>query len=855
MIQQYLQIKERHQDAIVFFRMGDFYEMFFEDAQLASKELGIALTSRAKNKDEDVPFCGVPWHSSSQYISRLLSKGHKVVVCEQTEQPTAKSGRALLRREPVRILTPGLSVEESLLESGEHRYLFAVHAETEKGKMVFGLAKLDFTTGDFKVADTGNLRDVLSEILRSKPPEVIVRKTDSTETGWIDEIRRVSRDWLAHPSNLALIELNDDPRNLDGGEPSALSPLQRSAAGLCLHYLRRHHFAIPPHIGSPEPYSLPAFLRLDDTTVRNLELTANLRDRGTRNTLWDIMNRTVSPMGKRRLMEWLLYPLIDVAVIESRYDAVDEGLRRKDERRDIRSLLSELCDFERLNARNALAQSLPREMVALRQSLDRLPEVRRQLDSWTSPLIRNLAARLDEGRDLAALLHRAVVDDPPSLAKDGGVFRAGYHAPLDELRTAVENGQKWLLELERTERVRTGIPTLKVKYHQVFGYLLEVTKSHLGRVPADYQRKQTLGGAERFKIESLVEMENRILGAEEKARALEQQLFDELRSGLAAHGHRLKAMAEILATVDALLSLAELAEERRYVRPKLADRPVLKIVSGRHPVIEKLLTKDPFIENDLALGGDQPAMLIITGPNMAGKSTFMRQTALQVIMAQMGSFVPAQEATIGIVDRVFTRIGASDDLAGGRSTFMVEMEEIAEILTQATDRSLVLVDEIGRGTSTYDGVAIAWATAEHLLDRVKARSLFATHYHELVRLGEEREGARNVHVSVKEWGNRIIFLHKVREGGTSKSYGVQVARLAGVPEEVISRAKTLLFAYEQQRSKEVQPQFDLFSGSSAPASPPDAIRTQLQRMQIEKLTPLEAFEILSRLVKQSRDSE
>lgn len=846
MIHQYLRIKERHQDAIVFFRMGDFYEMFFEDAVVASRELGIALTTRSKQNqnEEEIPFCGVPWHSSSSYASRLLARGFKVVICEQTEQPSARAGRALLKREAVRILTPGLAVEEDLLGSGENRYLFAVYPEGDR----FGISKLDFTTGDFKAAEAADVREVISEVLRTKPPELLVRKT--RDQALLNSLREVTRGWLAHPANLVVIEW-DPSEEADGPRVSSagsLTPLQARAAGFALHYLRQNHFNVPPHIGPPEPFSLPSFLRLDDSTLRNLEIISNSRDHGYRNTLWETVNFTVTPMGKRRLMEWLLYPLLDAAAIERRLDAVEEALKHEERRKGLRLLLRGLSDIERLNARNSLGQSLPREIIALRDTLRKLPEVLERIGGFQAAFFRDLAAGFDTANDLATHLAKIMVDQPPPTARDGGVFRPGTHAELDDLRGAVENGQKWLLQLEKSEREKTGIP-LKIKYHPVFGYLLEVTRSHLGRVPDHYHRKQTLAGAERFKVDELVQMENKILGAEEKARALEQKLFDELRALLAGQSGRLKKISEALASVDALLSLAELARGGKYVRPKLTDRPVLSIKGGRHPVLDRLMTREPFIENDLMLGGDDPFLMMITGPNMAGKSTYMRQAALIVILAQIGSFVPAEEAVIGLTDRIFTRIGASDDLAGGRSTFMVEMEEIADILAHATERSLVVVDEIGRGTGTYDGVAIAWAVAEYLLDRVRARTLYATHYHELIRLGEERTGARNVHVSVKEWSDKIIFLHKVRDGGTSKSYGVQVAKLAGVPAEVISRAQTMLFAYEQNRSRAVEPQYDLFGRDSAqgPAGPSD-IEAELKKFDMDTISPMEAFQILSGLV-------
>jgi DNA mismatch repair protein MutS len=862
MIKQYLETKQKYPDAILFYRMGDFYEMFFEDAKIASEILDIALTSRDKSKDDSIPLCGVPYHAASGYIQKLVDRGFKVAICEQMED--ASQARGLVRREVIRVVTPGMVLEDDLLQPKANNFLMAISFGGDR----FGLAILDASTGDFLSAEVNTVQSLLDEILRVEPREIVLPESTRGQAA-VKNLMRAYPGALYSPLPPEIFE-NERSRErlrslgltIPDGKDQALR-----AVGAILFYVQETQKTQPGHLTRLEYYQVQDYLVLDETTRRNLELLENLQTRSRKGSLLDILDETVTSMGGRMLKRWLGSPLMDLSRIQDRLQKVSE-LKEKDlARRALRDSLRQIKDMERLSARISLGVANARDLVALRASLNLLPEVKTLLSPLEYSGFIGYREELNDLPEVRDLLERAIEDNPPLSLKEGGLIKKGFDATLDRYRQLSREGKGWIADLEAKERMRTGISSLKVRFNKVFGYYIEVTKPNLPAVPPHYMRKQTLANAERFITQELQEYETQVLQAEEQTEALEYELFLRVLKQVSAQIPRIQRIAQSLAEVDVLSGLAEMAERCGYNRPQMDEGGGLMIVEGRHPVLERMSRDERFVPNDLLLNGEDRQILIITGPNMAGKSTIMRQAALTVIMAQMGSFVPAKEAQIGLVDRIFTRVGATDDLVRGRSTFMVEMEEVAHILRNLTPRSLVLLDEIGRGTSTFDGLSIAWAVTEYLHDSCpfQPKTLFATHYHELTELAMTKERVRNFHVAVKEWNDRVIFLRKLVEGGTSRSYGIQVARLAGLPAGVIDRAKEVLNNLEQGEFTEAgvpklavskkrkltweSHQRTLFQ------SPPDPIRETLRKVDPNRLTPLDALNILSDMKSRLSDGE
>ncbi len=859
MWRQYRRLKAAHPDALLLFRLGDFYELFGGDAEIAARELELVLTGREMGKGHRVPMCGVPHHAAERYLARLLGKGYRVAVCDQMADPAATKG--LVPRQVTRVYSPGTVVEDFLLDAQSNNFLAAVAA----GADGLGLAVVDSSTGEFRVTEVsgdGWRERAAEELARWRPAEVI-----TTDAGWSDWAREASeapaRAWAVdafEPADEVLCKHFGVATVAGFG--LTVRPLALEAARLALDYLRAHQQSALEHVRSISVFETSEFVTLDPVTRRNLELTATLRDHSRVGSVLAVIDRTRTAMGARRMRQWLLAPLRDRAAIESRLDAVEAFHRHAMLREAVRAALDDIYDIERLVARCAAAAALPRDLMALRRSLEALPGLRAVLAA-APDAVQQRGDGLDDCADLRDLLARALVDDPPPTLRDGGVIRDGCDAELDRLRSAGRDGRGWIAALEVEQRERTGVRSLKVGFNQVFGYYLEVTKPNLDRVPADYERKQTLANAERYTTPELRAVEEQVRGADERALALEFRLFADLRGAVCREAARLQRVAQTLAELDALAGLAEAAARHDYVRPRLCDAPRIAVRAGRHPVVER--RAESFVPNDTLLDGDAQQVIILTGPNMAGKSTYLRQTALIVLLAQLGSFVPADDAEIGLVDRVFTRVGASDDLAAGQSTFLVEMTETANILHNATERSLVLLDEVGRGTSTYDGMSLAWAVAEALHDTVGCLTLFATHYHQLNALAEALPRVRNFRAAVREEGNQVVFLHRIVAGGTDRSYGLQVARLAGIPPAVIERAKQVLAALERDGAAPGAPlsaQLSLLdprspnasaaSEAAAPAAPHPVVR-ELAALDPDRMTPLEALTALARLREQVRE--
>ncbi len=855
MLKQFLGIKREYPDTILFFRMGDFYEMFFEDAEIASKLLGITLTSRGSLNGEKVPMCGVPHHSSQSYIAKLIEKGRKVAICEQTEDPKASKG--IVKREVVRIVTPGSVVEDGDMDSKSNLYMAAV----VEGDNRYGLAHLDLSTGAFRVTEITDRREMLDELGRINPAELLILENDGPS---------LSRDLSAYRTEIlgkenfikgrakTLLKEQLGVKSLsgfgcDGMEAGVV------AAGAVVHYLRETQKGAPEHIKEIVSYRLGDFMFLDESTVQNLELFKTMRRQSDEGSLFHILDRTVTAMGSRMLKQWIGYPLIGLDGIRERLAAVSSFREDQIFREEVREQLEGIYDLERLNGRIALGRANARDLVALGASVKRLPNIKAQLSRSPSQRLTDISEKIDTLQDVGALIGRAICEDPPISLKEGGLIKEGYDQELDRLIKATSEGKTWIAELAASEQKKTGIPKLKIGYNKVFGYYIEVPRSSAELVPADYIRKQTLVNGERYITEPLKEYEELVLGAEEKRIALEYKIFEDIRGKIGLENQRIKETGKLLGEVDVLAGLAETAEQYGYICPEVNDGAEIHIVDGRHPVIERTVRDEDFVPNDIHLDDKEEQLIIITGPNMAGKSTILRQTALTVLMAQMGSFVPASKTVIGIVDRIFTRIGASDDLTKGQSTFMVEMNETANILRHATTKSLVILDEIGRGTSTYDGLSIAWAVAESLHDRDRkgVRTLFATHYHELTDLMTTKQRAKNYNVAVKEWNEQIIFLRKLVPGGTSRSYGIQVARIAGLPEGVLERAKEILDNLEGEELDETgrprmahscktrQPedilQLSLFGAKE------QKLKKWIEGLNISSMAPLEALIELNRM--------
>ncbi len=853
-MRQYAEVKERYPDCILFFRMGDFYEMFFEDAVTASRILEITLTSRNKNSKDAIPLCGVPYHAGPSYIAKLIAKGFKVAVCEQMEDP--KQAKGVVRREVVRIVTPGLVLDTENLRAKENNFLAAV--EIREGR--FGLAFVDISTGEFRVAEAADRDFFRAETAGLEIRELIVPEDLRDE----DLIRAIAGDEEHCLINrfpperfdpeAALLRLgNHFPAEKIAQLALESHPATAAAAGAVLAYMAETQKDQLGHITDLVWYESGTHLILDDVAKRNLELFATIVEGKKTGSLFHVLDQTITSMGARRLRWWLNYPLRDPVRIRERLAAVSEFHEDHLLREDLRGSLKSVYDLERLGSRIAVGIANGRDLAALRTSLAALPGIRALIREGEAPLLRAIHTGIDEMPDIRELIERAIVEDPPLTIREGGIIREGYDAELDGLIAITRDGRQWIAALEEKERRRTGIASLKVGFNSVFGYYLEVTKASASLVPAEYIRKQTLVNAERYINEELKGYEETVLHAEERRQAREYDLFVEIRTMIAGAIRRIQETASRIADLDAVVSLAEVAERNNYRCPVVDAEETIEIADGRHPVVERIPSATGFVPNDLLLDLEKNRFLIITGPNMAGKSTYIRQVALIVLMAQMGSFVPAARARIGVVDRIFTRIGAADNLARGQSTFMVEMTEVANILSHATRRSLIILDEVGRGTSTFDGLSIAWAVAEHIHDAAPlgARTLFATHYHELTELAVTKEGVRNFNIAVREWGEKIIFLRKIMEGGTNRSYGIQVARIAGVPAEVISRAKEILRNMEQGELDEVgmpkiargrktarnsTNQLSLFTDQK------EGIADEIRALDLMNMTPLEAMQ-------------
>ncbi len=860
MIKQYLQIKSQYPDSVLFFRMGDFYEMFFEDAQVGSKELDIALTSRNKDKKDSVPLCGVPYFAVEGYISKLLQKGYKVALCDQVEDP--KLAKGIVKRDVVRVFTPGLATDSIQLGTGENNYLMGFCAEGE----VFGLAFLDISTGELKACQISGFDPFLNEALRNEPKEILSLQKFQDHPCFV-KFKKAFEDGLVNILEDSKFGSFRTLNEIQGGSIIPKAPLAALAAEMVLRYAEENQKRPPSHVRPLSFYQVQDFMAIDEVTKRNLELTQSLFEKGHKGSLFWVLDETMTAMGSRKLKQWLNYPLMDTREIERRLDGISELKEKKIERKQIREFLSGIQDIERLTARIYLGHANGRDLVGLKNSLKHLPSLKNTLQPFVAPILKEGGSEIEDFDDLFQLLESSIVESPPLTIKEGGIIKSNYDEELDGLRAIGKEGKGWILQLEAGERKKTGISSLKVRYNQVFGYYIEVTKSNLHLVPENYIRKQTLVNAERFITPELKEFEAKVLGAEEAICQLEYRLFEDIRKRVSDATPRLQKTASAITAIDVLASMAEIADRYDYVRPTVDEGDEIIIRDGRHPVLERMGLSERFVPNDTQMNSQEQQILIITGPNMAGKSTYIRQVALIVLMAQMGCFIPAKEARIGVVDRIFTRIGALDNIMRGQSTFMVEMMETARILNQATSRSLVILDEIGRGTSTFDGLSIAWAVAEYLHDHssFRPKTLFATHYHELTELVLTKERVKNYNMAVKEWSGEIIFLRKIVEGGANRSYGIQVARLAGLPQKVIDRAKEVLSNLEKGELDAMGvPKIATTKKAVLRLKPssqltlfgqPDPIRSELKELKIDRLTPLEAIHILDQLKKKVEKGE
>ena len=860
MMQRYLETKKEYEDCILFYRLGDFYEMFFDDAITASRELELTLTGKDCGQEERAPMCGIPHHAAEIYVSRLIAKGYKVAICEQLEDP--KKTKGIVKRGVIRVVTPGTLVDSNMLEERKNNYIMSIF----KTGIYFGISVCDISTGEFysaEIKDQNNFPTLLDEIARYTPSELVV---NSMMVNCEEEMAKIKERF----ENVYITKFNDkffktELNNIDlrfnivDNDGKKLENIKEktlivASINALVEYIEETQKTSLDHINKITIYNLSKYMALDINARRNLELTEKMRDKSKKGTLLWVLDKTSTSMGGRLLRRWLNDPLIDVKEINKRLNAVKE---LKDDlmlRGEIIENLKKVYDIERLAGKMAYGNANARDMVTLKNSLMKLPEVKQILTNCKSELLKELYENLDELQDIYQLIETSIVDDPPMTIKDGGIIKLGYDEEIDKLKTAQTEGKNWLIALEAEEKEKTGIKNLKIGFNKVFGYFIEVTKSNLDQVPERYIRKQTLTNAERYITEELKNLENQILGAEEKVVNLEYDAFVQIRELIAKNVVRLQKTSEVVSSLDVISSFAQVAEDMNYCMPEVNSEGKIDIKGGRHPVIEKILGAGSFVENDTYLDKEENRLAIITGPNMAGKSTYMRQVALITLMAQVGSFVPATSAKIGVVDKIFTRVGASDDLSMGQSTFMVEMMEVANILNEATSNSLVILDEIGRGTSTYDGLSIAWAVAEYIADKEKcgAKTLFATHYHELTELENKLEGIKNYSIAVKEKGEDIIFLRKIVQGGTDESYGIHVARLAGVPKIVTKKANEILRSLERkniltgkkeekQDKKQVEGQFDLYNYKLA------EIAHEIDKINLNELTPIDALNTLVKI--------
>ena len=861
MMQHYLQTKEEYKDCILFYRLGDFYEMFFDDAVLVSKELELTLTGKSCGMEERAPMCGIPYHAVEGYLNRLVANGHKVAICEQVEDP--KLAKGIVKREVIRVVTPGTNMDIQALDESKNNYIMCIVYLADK----YGISLADVSTGDYYVTEVDSERKLIDEINKFAPSEIVCNEsfymsgvdledmrhrlgiTIYSLDAWYfsDETAETTLKGHFHVNSLEGLGLND----------YAYGTI---AAGALLKYLYETQKNDLDHISAIHPYSTGKFMIIDSSTRRNLELVETMREKQKRGSLLWVLDKTKTAMGARTLRSYLEQPLIDKKKIEARLDMVEELKNNMICREELREYLNPIYDLERLISRVVYQTANPRDLIAFRSSLEMLPAIKTLLQDLSSPLVRKLDEQLDPLTDICTLITESIEDEPPISIREGGMIKTGYDEQVDHLRNAKTEGKTWLAKIEEEEREKTGIKNLRIKYNKVFGYYLEVTNSYKDLVPEYYTRKQTLTNAERYITPELKELEETILGAEDKLTALEYEIFCKVRNQIAEQVVRIQHTAKAIAGLDVFASLALVAEQNDYVRPKMNEKGILEIKSGRHPVVEKMITNDMFIENDTYLDNKNNRIAIITGPNMAGKSTYMRQNALIVLMAQVGSFVPAQSANIGIVDRIFTRVGASDDLASGQSTFMVEMNEVANILRNATSSSLLILDEIGRGTSTIDGLSIAWAVVEYISNPkiLGAKTLFATHYHELTELEGKLSNVNNYCIAVKEKGDDIVFLRKIVSGGADRSYGIQVAKLAGVPDPVIERAKVICEELEranmsnlaanlpeipsQHKAKTKKPDdVDLAQMSLFDTVKDDDIIEEIREIDLTNMTPFEAM--------------
>ncbi|MCR4830021.1 MAG: DNA mismatch repair protein MutS [Pseudobutyrivibrio sp.] len=854
MMQEYLKTKAEYDDCILFYRLGDFYEMFFEDAKKASKELELTLTGKACGAEEKAPMCGVPFHAADTYINRLVSKGYKVAICEQVEDP--KEAKGLVKREVIRVVTPGTNIDQLALEEGSNNYIMSLIYN----RGVFGIASCDVSTADFYLTEVDSVRKLTDELYRFNPAEIIFNKSlyesgiDITDIAEKLEIAISQLDESYFDDVLSTKELLNHfkAHSLEGLGLIDFS-IGKVAAGALLLYLKETQKSELSHLTHITPYTDGKYMLIDSSTRRNLELTETMRDKQKRGSLLWVLDKTKTAMGARMLKSFIEQPLVSVDEIIKRQDAIEEINKSLIDREELREYLSSVYDLERLITKITYQSANPRDLIAFKQSISMLSPIKALLNGFCCHQLSELNQNIDDMKDLFTLIDNAIDDEPPISARDGDIIKTGFNEEVDRLRSAKIDGKNWLAELEQKEREKTGIKNLKIKFNKVFGFYLEVTNSYKDLVPDYYIRKQTLANAERYYTPELKELEDSILGAEDRLNTIEYEFFKSVRDTIAGEVDRIQISAKAIAVLDAIISMAVVAEKNHYVRPVINNRGVIDIKDGRHPVVEQMINADQFISNDCYLDLDSNTIAIITGPNMAGKSTYMRQVALIVLMSQIGSFVPATEATIGVVDRIFTRVGASDDLSTGQSTFMVEMNEVANILHNATNKSLLILDEIGRGTSTYDGLSIAWAVVEHIAYNIGAKSLFATHYHELTELEGQLKGVHNYCIAVQELGEDIIFLRKIISGGADQSYGIQVARLAGLPEEVLSRARTIVNSLNENDiaavtdriafREKIEEKLQSFEGMTISANEADVIAS-LKNMDVTKITPLEAMNIL-----------
>ncbi len=874
MMQKYVETKEQYKDCILFYRLGDFYEMFFDDALQASKALEITLTGKDCGLEERAPMCGVPYHAVDTYLNKLVSQGFKVAICEQVEDP--KLAKGLVKREVIRIVTPGTNLNAQALDETKNNYLMCVVYMSDR----FGISVADITTGEYLVTEVDDERKMQDEITKFAPKELICNQSFFVSGFEIDDLKNRLGIAVYPLDNWYFDDALCTRGLMDHFHVKALDGLGLAdyncgviAAGALLQYLTETQKSGLENLTSLTAYSIAKYMILDSSSRRNLELCETLREKNKRGSLLWVLDKTKTAMGARLLRRFIEQPLLEKSEIIRRLDAVGELKDNAITREELREYLNPVYDLERLISRISYQTANPRDLVAFRQSLEMLPHIKYLMTGLGSALLTELREQIDELSDLYSLISKAIVDEPPVVIREGGMIREGYNEEVDRLRSAKSDGKKWLADLEAKEKEKTGIKNLKIKYNKVFGYYLEVTNSYKSMVPDYYMRKQTLTNAERYITPELKELEDMILGAEDRLYTLEYDLFVDVRDKIASEVLRIQETAKAIAGIDVFASLALVAERSNYVKPLINEKGVIEIKNGRHPVVEKMMANDMFIANDTYLDNTKSRVSIITGPNMAGKSTYMRQTALIVLMAQVGSFVPADSAKIGLVDRIFTRVGASDDLASGQSTFMVEMTEVANILRSATKNSLLILDEIGRGTSTFDGLSIAWAVVEHISNPrlLGAKTLFATHYHELTELEGKLSGVNNYCIAVKEKGDDIVFLRKIVKGGADKSYGIQVAKLAGVPDSVIERAKELVeelttaditekvqeISAESQKTKKTKAkkydQVDMDQMALFDTVTDSDVLQELQEIDVSNLTPIDALNTIYRLQNKLRN--